>query len=175
MAGNELATVTTNTTPDSNVTVESDPEEVIYLAKTIYGEARGENAASKEAVAWTIRNRRDANFRGATTIRDVVTARAQFTSWSRRDPNYREIQHPTDTVAWESSLAAARTVYNAPVEADPIEGATHYYSPRAQTQLHHSNPHQYPARPLFSTARSSVHVANPPEVPNDSFQFYRAH
>lgn len=136
MAGNKLTTVTTNQTPNSKAIVEADPAELLYLAKTIYGEARGQNHESKVAVGWSIRNRVDKRFHGAQTYQQVVTAKWQYDAWMKNNPNYREVQHPTSKTAWEDSLIAAREVYYAPSESNPIPGATHYYSPRSQAALH---------------------------------------
>ena len=171
MAGNKLATVTTNSASDSKVKVKADPPQLIYLAKTIYGEARSKNHESKIAVGWTIRNRVDRRFHGATTYSAVVTAPWQYDAWMRGDPNYREVQHPSSPAAWADSLAAAREVYYADAAANPLPDATHYYSPRAQEQLHKSHPKTYPKLPRFITSES-VQVRNPQGVSEDDFRFY---
>jgi len=79
----------------------TDSDDVIYLAKTLYGESRGQNRQSKEAVAWVIRNRVESGLWGKT-YKSVVTARNQFTCWSSKiDPgNYAAIQNPSGP-AWD--------------------------------------------------------------------------
>lgn len=172
MAGNNLAKVTTNTTPKSNVTVETDPPQLIYLAKTIYGEARGQNHESKVAVGWTIRNRVDQQFHGARMYSQVVTARGQYDAWMKHDPNYREVQHPRNKAAWQDSLQAARDVYYGNAASNPVPDATHYYSPNSQNALHEQYPETYPAVPSFITPHAQQ-VPNPANVADNDFRFYK--
>ena len=52
-------------------------DEAVYIAKVMYGEARGIHSQTEQAcVAWTILNRVDAGF--GESIKDVCTAPAQF-------------------------------------------------------------------------------------------------
>jgi RHS repeat-associated protein len=103
-----------------------------FLARTIYGEARGENEQTKEAVGWTIRNRADEKDR---SIEEVVTQPYQYSAWSPSDPNYAAVTdpekhssgNPIDRQAWEDSLRIAENILNAPKANDPTQGATHYY------------------------------------------------
>jgi len=143
-----------------------------YLARTIYGEARGQSMASKLAVGWVIRNRLITG-RWGSTYKDVVTARLQFTCWSEsKDPaNYAAIMSPSGT-AWTDSVTAANEVANADVLKDTVPDATHYYSPNAQAALHKSKPGSYPEIPAFTNS-PAVQVPNPPDVPADSFKFYK--
>lgn len=150
---------------------EHDPPELIYLAKTIYGEARNQNHSTKVAVGWTIRTRVERRFHGATTYSTVVTAPWQYDAWMQSDPNYREVQHPSNPAAWADSLAAAREVFYGDASSNPVPGATHYYSPHAQDQLHRSNPQTYPRVPHFLTPESTQ-VPNPPGVSDHDFRFY---
>jgi spore germination cell wall hydrolase CwlJ-like protein len=172
MAGNRIATISTNTTKDSNVGAKADPPELIYLAKTIYGEARGQNHESKVAVGWTIRNRVDRGFHGAHTYRRVVTARGQYDAWMKSDPNYQEVQHPSSKPAWADSLQAAREVYYGDPTSNTVPDATHYYSPNSQDALHKKYPSTYPAVPSFITP-AATQVQNPPNVSENDFRFYK--
>lgn len=171
MAGNRLTTVTTNTTANSKVTVKTDPTELIYLAKTIYGEARGTNHESKVAVGWSIRNRVERKFRGGR-YKEVVTAPWQYDAWLKNDPNYREVQHPSSKAAWNDSLDATREVYYAASASNPIPGATHYYSPDAQAQLHKKDPKMYPAVPRFLTP-DAIQVPNPSGLSEHDLKFHK--
>ena len=62
------------------------------LARTLWGEARGEGAAGQIAVAWTIRNR---VFDGKTNswwgegYAGVCQKPYQFSCWNKTDPNYQ--------------------------------------------------------------------------------------
>jgi hypothetical protein len=64
----------------------------LYFALTVYGEARGENDASKYAIAWIIQNR----FKKTTvnTYQKVVLRKTQFSCWNKKDPNYEKLTHP---------------------------------------------------------------------------------
>ena len=63
------------------------------LAKTIYGESRGElyryGVASLIAIANVVVNRKNKQF--AKTIHDVCTSPYQFSCWNKNDPNYIKI------------------------------------------------------------------------------------
>lgn len=145
--------------------------ELMYLARTIYGEARGQSYASKVAVGWIIRNRLVKGTWGST-YRSVVTARLQFTCWSKKhDPHgYKAIHNPVGQ-AWEDCQKAAEEVMNAPANANVLPEALNYYSPRAQAQLHVQKPSVYPETPSF--AISSKRVPNPPGVSDDDYRFYK--
>lgn len=149
-------------------TVESD---FMYFARTLYGEARGQNYASKVAVAWIIRNRL-ATERWGKTYRSVVTARLQFTCWSQKiDPEgFKAIHNPKGS-AWEDCQKAALEVMNASASANVLPDALYYYSPTAQAQLHAAKPDIYPETPPF--AISSKRVANPPGVSDADYRFYK--
>ncbi|MDR2780977.1 MAG: cell wall hydrolase [Holosporaceae bacterium] len=68
------------------------------LARTIYGEGRGElhrfGIASPIAIANVIVNRMKKNF--AKTIADVCLAQYQFSCWNKNDVNYDKIKNVTD-------------------------------------------------------------------------------
>ena len=148
-----------------------DFDEWMYIARTLYGEARGQNFESKVAVAWIIRNRLERGTWG-DTYKDVVTARLQFTCWSERiDPDgYKAIHNPQGD-PWKDCKKAALKVMLARDEENVFPGATHYYSPRAQAQLHAKNPTLYPNTPLFAVPEKRV--KNPEGVSDEDYQFYR--
>lgn len=146
--------------------------ETEYLARTIYGEARGMPQAAKLAVGWVIRNRLISG-RWGSTYKSVVTAPNQFTCWSVNDDprNYAAIANPSGR-AWIESLQAAQTVMAAALSADPLPGVLFYYSPAAQDALHRQMPALYPEKPAFA-APPAIHVQNPPGVPGNAFAFYK--
>ncbi len=150
---------------------QTDSDDVTYLAKTLYGEARGQNRVSKEAVAWVIRNRVESGIWGKT-YKSVVTAHLQFTCWSSKiDPgNYAAIQNPSGPV-WEECKQVAEEVVSAPASSNPIPGAINYYSPRAQAALHATDPANYKALPPF--ADPAKRVPNPPGISDEYFKFYK--
>lgn len=75
--------------------------DVDILARTIYGEARGENLEGKEAVACVIMNRYRAGkwFTGyiitpngkIPSIAETCLKASQFSCWNKNDPNYYKI------------------------------------------------------------------------------------
>lgn len=73
----------------SSTTITYD-EPAIYLAKTVYGEARGCSATEQAAVVWCILNRVDAY---GSNIVSVVTAPDQFHGYSAGNP-------VTDNIYW---------------------------------------------------------------------------
>jgi hypothetical protein len=149
----------------------ANSDEITYLAKTLYGESRGEPHQSKVAVAWVIRNRVESGVWGKT-YKATVTAKGQFTCWSKDiDPgNYDAIQNPSGPL-WEECKQVASEVINAPYSANVLPGAINYYSPRSQRALHIKYPSIYPETPPF--ANPAKEVPNPPGVDKDAYKFYR--
>nr|WP_242489789.1 cell wall hydrolase [Pseudomonas sp. TH07] len=148
-----------------------DPDELRHLSMTIYGEARGQNYASKIAIAWAIRNRLESSHWG-DTYKSVVTARYQFTCWEKNiDPDGYEAIHNPVGEAWKDSKLAAMEVMQAPQSKNVLSGATNYYSPKSQAALHKTDPKRYPSTPAF--ANPEKRVPNPNGVSNEDYQFYK--
>ena len=96
-------------------------KETDILARTIYGEARGESISGMEAVASVVLNRvafakRRGRFWWGNSIAEVCRAPKQFSCWNRNDPNYRLI----------CKRIAGRAV--AGLLEDKTNGATHYHT-----------------------------------------------
>lgn len=146
-------------------------EEEIYLAKTLYGEARWQNLASKKAVAWLIRNRLNSGIYGIT-YKDVVLAKYQFTCWNKKiDPvNYKEIQNPSGK-SWDECLYVAKEVISSPESSNIIPGGMNYFSPKSQRALHKKDPDNYPATPAF--AKDNKKLPTPSGVNDDDYVFYK--
>ncbi|MBO8126227.1 MAG: cell wall hydrolase [Firmicutes bacterium] len=100
--------------------------EVEYLARTLYGEARGENLETLLYIGWVIRNRVKANSWFGDSYEEVVTKPYQFSSWLESDPNYRAIMNPKGD-AWEVCKGIAQAIVHAKEEHNPIPGVYHYY------------------------------------------------
>lgn len=107
-------------------------EAVDILARTLYGEARGEPARGQEAVAAVVVNRvRRARERGGYwwggTIVEVCLRPWQFSCWNETDPNRARILAvgPEDR-RFAACVRIARRAA-AGVLADPTDGATHYH------------------------------------------------
>lgn len=91
------------------------------MAEAIYGEAGGNLYDDKIAVGWTMLPRKDNH--PDMSYHDIAN------KWykpkdSLRKVNVKELQ------AWKDSFQAARHVLSANPTANPIEGATHFYSPK---------------------------------------------
>ena len=108
-------------------------KDVDVLARTIYGEARGEGLAGMEAVANVIINRvRFARARGGcwwgSTVKDVCLKPKQFSCWNKDDANYSIINKVdgTDKIFAICQRVARRAVCG--VLSDNTHGATHYHN-----------------------------------------------
>ena len=66
----------------------------IYMAKTIWGEARGEGLRGMQAVANVIMNRVDRGGWYGASIKDVVLKPLQFSCWNRSEEHTSELQSP---------------------------------------------------------------------------------
>ena len=100
--------------------------DLLMLAKTILGEARGESLEGQYAVGHVIRNRYEHH--DAPTIAAVCLRPSQFSCWLPTDPNRPLLDriHETDT-ALTSFLLIAQRVLNGS-HADNTHGARHYYA-----------------------------------------------
>lgn len=63
------------------------PEDIDVMARTIFGEARGEPLEGKIAVAWVIKNRADNPSWWGDSIFSVCKKPFQFSAWNQGDPN----------------------------------------------------------------------------------------
>ena len=106
-------------------------KEIEIMAKTIYGEARGEyfrkdgGIKALEAVGHVIMNR---SITEEITISEVCLKHKQFSCWNKNDPNRKVIENVTmtDPVYRICYIVATRIVCN---DIDDItNGANHYYS-----------------------------------------------
>jgi spore germination cell wall hydrolase CwlJ-like protein len=103
----------------------------ILLALCIWREARGEALNTKNAVAWSIRNRVLNPGWWGTGWSGIILQPFQYSSFNRSDPNATKLPMQTDP-SWQDSLIAAQQVYSsdpatAPAIADPTNGATSYF------------------------------------------------
>ena len=63
-----------------------DPDDVVMVSQTVWGEARGCSRVEQEAVVWCILNRVD-DGRFPNTISGVITAKNQFSGYSPNFPS----------------------------------------------------------------------------------------
>lgn len=117
-----------------SVDPDADPDATVdVLARTLWGEARGEPVAGIEAVAAVVVNRaRIAAERGGwwwgTTIKEVCLKPWQFSCWNADDPNrHRLLVAGRGDLVFETCVRIARRAVLG-LLADPTGGATHYHA-----------------------------------------------
>jgi len=102
------------------------------LARTLWGEARGEGLAGQIAVAWTIRNRVEdgkAKSWWGDGYAGVCLKPYQFSCWNKNDPNYPYLNgtKPIPPKQFAQALRVADLVISG-ADPDITQGATHYYA-----------------------------------------------
>lgn len=103
-------------------------DDLDVLARTIFGEARGEHFEGQVAVAWVIKNRAARGHRFGTGIRGVCLAPKQFSCWNEDDPNREVIRAATfEDPAFLRAHGIAALVLRGDLE-DPTHGADHYHT-----------------------------------------------
>jgi N-acetylmuramoyl-L-alanine amidase len=103
--------------------------DIDILARTLYGEARGEDVRGMQAVAWVVVNRaRRGPPRFKSSIVGVVTAPHQFSCWNASDPNAKLCA----AVSEKDPLFALATYAAAGVLSGEVRdmtgGADHYHA-----------------------------------------------
>jgi N-acetylmuramoyl-L-alanine amidase len=107
--------------------------EIDVLARTLWGEARGEGTQGIEAVAAVILNRVNvaearAGYWWGNNIIAVCQKPYQFSCWNRSDPSYRRLQEVDETnLYFATALRVARRAVIGALD-DPTGGATHYHA-----------------------------------------------
>ena len=96
------------------------------MARTAWGEARGEGNRGMQAVINVIMNRVRAGSWYGATPKEVCTKKSQFSVWNKNDPNYVPMLAVTtadENFALAKQLATAAYNGNLP---DITNGATNY-------------------------------------------------
>ena len=116
-------------------------QDVDILARTLWGEARGEGFSGMVAVGWTIRNRVEmdlnkdgkADWWGEGYV-GVCQKAWQFSCWNRSDPNsaYLRGEKTIPVAQYDLAKKAAEAVIEGLLK-DPTLGATHYFSTSMKT------------------------------------------
>lgn len=107
--------------------------EIDTLARTMWGEARGEGSFGMQAIAAVVINRvavshTRGKFWWGNSIIGVCQKPYQFSCWNRSDPNYRKVLHVDRRERYFAcALALARQTV-AGTLSDPTLGATHYHA-----------------------------------------------
>lgn len=102
--------------------------EIDVLARTLWGEARGEGSAGMQAVANVVMNRVNIGGWWGNSIIEVCQKPYQFSCWNKDDPNYRQLTHvdSNDLHFATAQRMARRAIYGA--LPDITEGADHYHA-----------------------------------------------
>lgn len=99
-------------------------------ARTLWQEARGEPLEGQQAVAHVLVNRLKDGRWGESldeVCRSEFKGIFQFSGWNRNDPNRQSASRLAD--ADPELMVLAGLITAAETEADPTDGATHYYNP----------------------------------------------
>ena len=104
---------------------EGREEDTKIMAKTIWGEARGESDEGKIAVGWVIRNRAEKPKWWGKTISGVCLKKWQFSCWNSNDPNANKIANLSDEELTPFILIA-KSILDGDVD-DPTGKSTHYH------------------------------------------------
>ena len=102
--------------------------DVLILARTIYGEVRGEDDEAKIAVANVVMNRvRNPKWWGKT-VKEVCLVRKQFSCFNFGDPNFAELVNITiKNKVFQVCFGIAYSVMKGLLH-DNTNGATHYHN-----------------------------------------------
>lgn len=98
------------------------------MARTIYGEARGESRLGQIAVAHVILNRSKSDKWFGGTVEEVCRRKWQFSCWNSDDPNLPKLRMvDLGDEAFRSCMFAALGAINGWFP-DPTGKATHYHA-----------------------------------------------
>lgn len=101
-------------------------EQIDYMARTAWGEARGEGIEGMQAVLNVIMNRVKIGGWWGATPKEVCTKKSQFSVWNRTDPNYTPMLAVTDS---DKNFATAKNLASLAYTGalpDVTGGATNY-------------------------------------------------
>lgn len=128
-----LKPVITPATPPKNNQDHTQEHDIDILARTLWGEARGETLQGQEAVANVIMNRlrhaqKRGNFWWGNSIETICKKPFQFSCWNQNDPNYKKIISvtPDDAQFATCRRIATRAINN--TLPDHTHGADHYHA-----------------------------------------------
>lgn len=134
--------------------------DIVTLARTLWGEARGEPQDGQIAVAWVIRNRASrARFAGRLVgaegaVAHVCLAPWQFSCWNEGDPNRAKLLVLREDQCAEQ-IEVARGVLDGAID-DPTGGADHYHTVDAPSWAREWPPSWAPT--MAESARFGGHV-----------------
>lgn len=101
-------------------------EQIDYMARTAWGEARGEGSTGMQAVLNVIMNRVKAGGWWGATPKEVCTKKSQFSVWNKTDPNYSKMLAVTTSNADFATAKSLAGLAYAGALPDITNGATNY-------------------------------------------------
>ena len=101
-------------------------EQIDYMARTAWGEARGEGSTGMQAVLNVIMNRVKAGGWWGATPKEVCTKKSQFSVWNKSDPNYSKMLTVTTSNADFATAKSLAGLAYAGALPDITNGATNY-------------------------------------------------
>ena len=104
-----------------------EKSDVLVMAQTIWGEARGETNEGKYAIAHVIKNRFDSKkWFSADTLEGVCKKKWQFSCWNEGDPNKEKREQLTHGDI-KDFVDIANNVLNGHHDSN-VGKSTHYYA-----------------------------------------------
>ena len=111
-----------------NIDASTSDGAIDTLARTLWGEARGETKAGKEAIASVILNRLKKPGRFGGTIEDVCRKPFQFSCWNDNDPNLPKLKKVNlNDSNFAECVSIAKVAVNGLLD-DSTVGADHYHT-----------------------------------------------
>ena len=149
-------------------------EEMLFVA-TIYGEAGGCSEIAWQVIANVIMNRSmDQHWSKYTTITEIIN-KSGFDAHTHQNDMYKIAEAYLENRDYsnaqiEKMINAVIPIYRGQT-ADISNGATLYYSPNAQKELHDKYPDKYREKPNWDF--SQLEETKIKGTENDDFLFYR--
>ncbi len=104
-------------------------QDIDTLARTLYGEARGESTLGRAAVASVILNRIARPRWWGRTVHGVCRKKWQFSCWLENDPNFATLRAVTKANPLFRDCLVVAELACAGLLGDSTKGATHYHAP----------------------------------------------
>jgi len=120
----------TDRTPVENGIDGATDRDVLILARTLYGEARGESPQGREAVADVVMNRLAEHTWFGSSVAGVCLKPQQFSCWNANDPNRKIIEKMSATHAddvFKDCLRIAAGAVTGVIKGGS-KGANHYHA-----------------------------------------------
>ncbi|NRP73909.1 hypothetical protein ILFOPFJJ_04827 [Ensifer psoraleae] len=126
----DVAPDSTDTAPIEGADFRASLRDRIILARTLYGEARGEDPQGKRAVAAVVINRAKSKRWEGRSIEAICLQRLQFSCWNANDPNRNIIKNKQpgkgDGIFDQCYAIAEQAVLGQLL--DETDGATHFHA-----------------------------------------------